>query len=250
MGIPPGWVNYSISRTAPNGYWQKLERGDIPMDDDYFRGFSEDLHNAERWQDFYVREQAKNPKLPKSIPPVPSVDARWLFDEMMASANHPDPWMFPALQNLKASGKYILAALSNTVIFSPDHPMYNPDYLDDPVRSLFDVFMSSAHIGIRKPDPAMYSYARHRVNEYSKMNAASARGKALDWAAGIQPIDILFLDDIGENLKEARRQGFRTIKVTLGRAFEAVDELERATGLDLAGSHPRIPQEGSPRSKI
>ncbi|KAK0389701.1 hypothetical protein NLU13_3274 [Sarocladium strictum] len=250
LGIPPGWVNYSISKTAPNGYWQKLERGDIPMDDDYFRGFSQDLHNAERWEAFYKREQAKHPQLPSKVPPVPKVDARWLFDEMMASANHPDPWMYPALKNLKASGKYILAALSNTAIFSPDHPMYNPDYLDDPVRSLFDIFMSSAHIGIRKPDPAMYWYARHRVNEYAKLNAATPRGKALGWAAGVQPEDILFLDDIGENLKEARRQGFRTIKAPLGRAYEAVDELEKATGLKLAGTHPRVPATRSPKSKI
>lgn len=211
------------------------------MNEDYFRGFSDDLHDAERWHAFYTREQAKDPKLSRTVPPVPSVDARWLFDEMMSSANYPDPWMFPALKNLKSSGKYILAALSNTVIFSPDHPMYTPDYLDDPVRSLFDVFMSSAHIGLRKPDPAMYWYARHRVNEYAKLNAGTPRGKPLGWTEGVEPQDIIFIDDIGENLKEARKQGFRTIKAPLGRAFEAVDELEKATGLKLAGPHPREP---------
>jgi FMN phosphatase YigB (HAD superfamily) len=211
------------------------------MNDDYFQGFSDDLHDAARWQTFYKREQARDSKLPSAVPPVPILDASWLFNEMMKAADHPDPWMFPALKRLKASGKYILAALSNTVIFPPDHPMYSKDYLDDPVRGLFDVFMSSAHIGIRKPDPAMYWYARHRLNEYAKMHAETPRGKELGWAAGVLPEDILFLDDIGENLKEARRQGFGTIKASLGRAFEAVDELEKVTGLELAGEYPRIP---------
>ena len=53
--------------------------------------------------------------------------------------------------------------------------------------------------------------------------------------------EIVFLDDIGENLKAARKVGFGTIKVGLGRAFEAVDKLEELTGLKLAGTHPRVP---------
>lgn len=38
-----------------------------------------------------------------------------------------------------------------------------------------------------------------------------------------------------------KQVGFQTIKVHLGRAFEAVDQLEDVTGLQLAGEHPRIP---------
>lgn len=57
----------------------------------------------------------------------------------------------------------------------------------------------------------------------------------------IQPQDIVFLDDIGENLKAAKKAGFRTIKVNLGRTFEALDQLEDVTGLELAGDQPRVP---------
>ncbi|KAJ4344048.1 hypothetical protein N0V85_009821 [Neurospora sp. IMI 360204] len=67
------------------------------------------------------------------------------------------------------------------------------------------------------------------------------RGKAGGWANGIKADDILFLDDIGENLKAAKKTGFRTLKVHPGRVFEALDELESITGLKLAGDHPRIP---------
>ncbi|KAF7550557.1 hypothetical protein G7Z17_g5649 [Cylindrodendrum hubeiense] len=241
LGIPPGWVNHSISKTSPNGYWHRLERGEIPMDDSFFDGFSKDLHSITRWEAFYRQEQAKNPDLPQKIPRLPSVDGKWLFNEMMTASDHPDPWMFPALEDLKKDGTYILAALSNTVIFPPGHKLHIENFGDNPVRRLFDIFISSAHVGIRKPDPKMYQFALTQVNKYARDNANSPRGQQLEWSKGVQPQDILFLDDIGENLKEARKQGFGTLKVNLGRAFEAVDELERVTGLKLAGDHPRVP---------
>ena len=51
--IPFGWVNYAISRSAPNGYWQRLERGEIKMDAAYFKGFHADLVNADLWKEFH-----------------------------------------------------------------------------------------------------------------------------------------------------------------------------------------------------
>ena len=215
------------------------------MDKDFFRGFNEDLRDPQRWQDFYRREQGKNPHLPKETPSIPQMDGEWLFNEMMTASNAPDPWMFPALEKLKASGRYIVAALSNTVIFPPGHKLYRENYFDDPVRQKFDVFISSAHIGIRKPDPKMYQYAVREVGKYAKDHKSMREG--------IKPEDILFLDDIGENLKAAKKEGLRTIKVPLGRAYEAVEELEAVTGMKLAGDHPKIPikpKYPEPRAKL
>ncbi|KAK1504685.1 haloacid dehalogenase-like hydrolase [Colletotrichum tamarilloi] len=254
LGIPPGWVNYSISKTSPTGFWHRLETGSIPMDQAFFDGFSKDLHDQGRWEAFYAAQKAKNPSLPKETPPLPTVDAKYLFNTMMANSIPPDPWMYPALKKLKSSGKYILAALSNTVIFPEGHKLHRKDFMDDPVRSLFDVFVSSAHAGLRKPDPRMYHLALERLNEYAALNASSERGQALKWGEGIKPQDIVFLDDIGENLKEAKKQGFNTIKVHLGRAYEAVEELEKVTGLALEGDHPKVPVKpnlkGSGKAKL
>lgn len=240
LGIPPGWINYSIQKTSPHGFWHRLETGEIPLDSKFYDGFSKDLHNADLWKLFYQAQAAKNPTLPKQPPPVPQLDAEWLFTDMMSSAKHPDPWMFPALKNLKASGKYLIAALSNTVIFPPGHELHRPDLAEDPVRGQFDVFVSSAHVGLRKPDPKVYEYAVQEVDKFARQNASSDRGRQLGWEKGITAGDILFLDDIGGNLKGAKQAGFRTIKVNLGRAFEAVEELEQVTGLELAGPHPKI----------
>ncbi|KAK0103879.1 hypothetical protein ONS96_004988 [Cadophora gregata f. sp. sojae] len=239
--ITPGWVNHSISKTSPHGFWHRLERGELPMDSKFFAGFSEDLHNPSIWRNFYLEKARKaDPSLPKEVPPVPKVEAEYLFWQMMAHSRDFDPWMYPALQALKKSGKYILAALSNTVIFPSDHPYANPPEEKD-IRRIFDVFVSSAHVGLRKPDPAVYAYTLKEIDSYARSHASSARGKSLGWENGIQPSDIVFSDDIGENLKAGKAFGFRTIKVHLGRAYEAVDQLEEVTGLKLAGSHPRVP---------
>ncbi|KAI1765165.1 HAD-like protein [Hypoxylon sp. FL1150] len=241
LNIPPGWINHSISRTAPDGFWHKLERGEIPLDDAFYEGFNKDLHDPVRWEAFYKAQQLKNPDLPKEVPPVPNLDGRWLFNDMMTASNAPDPWMYPALKNLRASGKFILAALSNTVIFPRGHALYREDFLNDPLRRLFDVFVSSAHVGLRKPDPKIYEHALSEVSEFAKSHADEERGRTMNWHKGVKPDEIVFLDDIGENLKAAKKSGFRTIKVPLGKSFEAVDELEAITSLKLAGDHPRIP---------
>ncbi|KAK0720873.1 HAD-like domain-containing protein [Lasiosphaeris hirsuta] len=241
LGIPPGWVNYSLSRTAPAGFWHRLETGTIPLDTAFFAGFTADLHSPARWAVFYHDQRALNPSLPRTTPPVPAIDAEWLFHDMMAAARVPDPWMLPTLRNLRASSQFVIAALSNTVIFPPDHPYSRVAPEDDPVRSQFDVFVSSAHVGLRKPDPAIYQLTLEQVDAFARANADSERGRRGGWAEGVRAGDVVFLDDIGENLKAARQAGFRTIKVPLGRAFEAVDELEKVTGLALAGDHPKKP---------
>jgi FMN phosphatase YigB (HAD superfamily) len=230
--IPPGWINNCISKTKPYGYWHRLERGEMLMNANWFAGFTRDLHQPSLWAEFYTSVRAGEPSLPASTPPVPTVDGEALFWEMMRASRDPDPWMYPALQKLKASGKYILAGLSNTMIFPPGHA-YRA-HSNDGVRGIFDVFISSAHVGMRKPDAAIYDYAIRELDSYAKANPGKG---APD---GVKAGDILFLDDIGENLKAAKTKGFRTIKVNLGRAFEAVDQLEDVTGLKLAGVHPRI----------
>ena len=210
------------------------------MDTAFFAGFNSDLHSPVRWEAFYQAQRTLNPPLPKATPPMPRLDGETLFFDMMRAARSPDPWMYPALKTLKASGRYIVAALSNTVIFPPDHEYSQTDFLADPLRSLFDVFVSSAHVGLRKPDPRIYQLAVEKVDEFARANADTERGRAGGWKDGVRPGEIAFLDDIGENLRAAKQAGFETVKVPLGRAYEAVEVLEKITGLGLAGDHPKI----------
>ena len=189
------------------------------------------------------------------LPSLPDIDGKELFWSMMDHARSPDPYIFPALLRLKlapANQRPILGALSNTVIFPPGHP-YNrlPSVpassestpsspssspasgssvsKDDDPRTHFDVFIASAEVGLRKPDQKIYELAIKELNEHDKHRGGN----------GIKAEDILFLDDIGENLKTAREMGMQTIKVQLGKTFRAVKELERATDLELMDEKTR-----------
>lgn len=148
--------------------------------------------------------------------------------------------MFPALKRLRAAadnsnGKMIIAALSNTSIFPPGHPYHDASTPDGKqhaeLRGLFDVFISSAHVGMRKPDEDIYRYTVIRLHEFVKTNYGGE---------GVKAEDITFLDDIGTNLRTARRLGMNTIKVQLGRADIAVGALEKITGLDLLGKRAKL----------
>jgi microsomal epoxide hydrolase len=223
-------VNFSISRTSPNGAWHKIERGEIKMDAEFFAAFNRDLRHPTLWKQFHEQEQKKkgtsgSPST-TTIPPLPEVDAEWLFWEMMRVSRTPDPYMFPALKRLKASGKFLMGALSNTVKF-PDGHAYNTD--ETGVRSQFDFFISSAHTGLRKPDARIYEAAIREMDGLAKKRGLP----------GAEASDIVFFDDIGENLKAGKRSGLRTVKVTLGKTLDTVKELERITGLQLLESEDK-----------
>ena len=72
------------------------------------------------------------------------------------------------------------------------------------VMALFDVVVQSSVEGVRKPDPAIYRLACERV--------------------GIEPDGVVYLDDLGINLKPARALGMTTIKVeSEEQALEALE---------------------------
>ncbi len=79
------------------------------------------------------------------------------------------------------------------------------------VMALFDHVIESAKIGLRKPDPRIYTMMTD--------------------ALGVNPANCIYLDDLGVNLKPAREMGMTTIKVT--DAASAIAALEQATGLNL-----------------
>ena len=79
------------------------------------------------------------------------------------------------------------------------------------VMELFDYVVESSKVGVRKPDPRFYEMACEIVN--------------------VEPQQVVFLDDLGVNLKPARAMGMTTIKVTDHR--EAIKELEEILGLQL-----------------
>ncbi len=60
----------------------------------------------------------------------------------------------------------------------------------DEFTGLFDVIVDSSEVGTRKPEPAIYEITRERL--------------------GVAHGEIFFVDDIGQNLKAARKLGWQT----------------------------------------
>ena len=219
------------------------------MDSTFFNGFKSDLSRPEFWRAFHERLRA-SPSTSSSTSqedrleeawassrPLPDIDAEYLFWQMMTHSRAPDPYIFPALKKLKESKKFIIAALSNTVIFPDGHPYNNVEEGD--VRQIFDVFVSSAHVGMRKPDPKIYQHALEKLKELAEKKGDQLEAK-----------DIVFLDDIGENLKAGRAEGMRTIRVVLGRTYEAVRELEEVTRMELLDEEGKEQAAKGQRSKL
>ena len=129
------------------------------------------------------------------------ISARTMF-EWMAEESQPRPAMLSAIRAIRARG-LMVGALTNNWVQEPENTGSK-----DGSRALsefFDVFIESSVEGLRKPDPRIYRLACERL--------------------GVEPREVIFLDDIGANLKPARELGLTTIKVDEpGTALEALAE--------------------------
>ncbi|KZM22059.1 Microsomal epoxide hydrolase [Ascochyta rabiei] len=254
-GIPVGYINYAIQKGPHDtGAWQLIERGEVELNDDWFASFKSQLSRPEIWREYLAKvtqQQSLGGGGGSAIeggkpPRVPAIDAKKLFWRMMKISREPDPYMYPALRKLKESGKFVLGAFSNNVTFPTDilddegvlftkelqhRPHPNPHANDSTdITTNFNIFLGSAAVGVRKPDPEAYKLA---TSEMSKISEGKGKGKVTEG-------DVLFLDDIGINLKFAKKTGLRTIKVNLGQTRDAVKELEVATGLRLLDDRAKL----------
>lgn len=180
-GIPAGFVNRVVVSTGPQGAWSRLERGEL---------------RVEEWVPEFERDCAEAGQV---------IDAARMM-EAIRGASEPRPRMITAIRAIRARGLRVGALTNNWVAEEPA-----ASRLGQELRGLFDAFVESAVVGLRKPDPRIY---RHACDEL-----------------GVSPEASIFLDDIGANLKAARALGMHTIKVD--SAEQAIAELEAALGFPL-----------------
>ncbi len=127
------------------------------------------------------------------------------FMQWFANGFGPRPEMIAVVEHLK--GRVKLGAITNNV--ARDDPTERTSGVD--TRTLFDVVVESAIVGVRKPEPRIYQMTCE--------------------ALGVEPHQAVFLDDMGTNLKGAKALGMTTIKVD--HTLSAIDELEAALGIPL-----------------
>ena len=122
---------------------------------------------------------------------------------MLSGAVRPE--MVKALDGVIAAG-YLTACLTNNVESDA-----RPEVAA--VMARFDHVIESSKVGVRKPEVAFYELACR--------------------TAGVEPHEVVFLDDLGINLKPAQAMGMTTIKVV--SPDQAITDLERALGIALLG---------------
>jgi putative hydrolase of the HAD superfamily len=179
-GIEPNAINRAVVAAGEGGAWARLERGELTV------------------EAFHVPFEADCRACGVTV------DGRLLM-RCIAEAGVVRPGMLDAIRTLRARGLRV-GALTNNWRAEAPRPT-------SALRDLFDVFVESAVVGLRKPDPRIYELVCAQL--------------------GVAPARVAFLDDIGRNLKPARALGMATIKVD--DPEQALRELETLLGFSLRG---------------
>lgn len=122
------------------------------------------------------------------------------------------PEMARALERLQ--GRYKLACLTNNVLRGTGPGMASSSERARQiaqVMTVFDAIVESSKVGVRKPELKFYEMACEMMEVEAK--------------------EVIFLDDLGVNLKPAKAMGMRTIKVF--SADQALADLEGILGCSL-----------------
>jgi epoxide hydrolase-like predicted phosphatase len=177
LGLPRNAINHVVVGAGHGGGWSRLERGEVGLDE-FYPMFEADCAAAGC-----------------------TIDARELM-RRVAAATVPRPAMLEAIARLRRAGLKVGALTNNWITEDEGTRILAPH---------FDVFVESAVVGLRKPDPRIYELVCREL--------------------GVAPPHAVFLDDIGSNLKAARALGMATIKVD--DPDVALDALAALVGLAL-----------------
>ena len=186
-GIDPNAINRVVVAAGEQGAWARLERGELTART-FVEPFEADCRAHGR-----------------------SVDGRYLMAKI-AETSVPRPVMLEAIRRIRVAGLRVAALTNNWVADTPRHEPDGAETARSRLQLHFHVFVESAVVGLRKPDPRIYALVCEKL--------------------GLDPSRVAFLDDIGRNLKPARELGMATIKVD--DPEQALRELAALLGLDLS----------------
>ena len=179
-GLAAGAIARVVAAAGDGGAWARLERGEL------------------------TAESFRTPFETECRTSGIAVDAARVMAYISETAR-PRPRMLAAIRRIRARGLRV-GACTNNWVGADGCPT-------DGLQEHFDVFVESAAVGLRKPDPRIYQHACDLL--------------------GVPPERCVYLDDLGINLKPARALGMRTIKV--GDPDAAIDELQAVVGIPLRG---------------
>jgi putative hydrolase of the HAD superfamily len=130
-------------------------------------------------------------------------------DLMPLLAGEIRPAMVEAVRRCRE--RLVTACLTNNWVSFDDFPSDARAGGRDDALALFDHVIESSKVGVRKPDPGFYELACELCE--------------------VDPDEVVFLDDLGVNLKPAAAMGMTTIKVV--DPADALAQLEKAVGFPI-----------------
>ncbi|KAJ3181353.1 hypothetical protein HDU85_003667 [Gaertneriomyces sp. JEL0708] len=240
-GFPENYLNVAIQSRTPHGAFHRLERNEITLEEFYplFGREMSDPGNREVYRE-WMRKRSPNQGQQREMEWDEdmdwSVDGKSFFFQMMKEASKVDEVVVGCVRKLKEMGKWKIVALTNNFIVPPrtknttnkdndktTSPTNQEEASEDDdlsfllppphLTALFDHYLESSLLHLRKPDPAIFLRACDVV--------------------GVLPKHVIMIDDIGENLKSARGVGMTTVRVYPGRAREAMAQVESLLGVEL-----------------
>ncbi len=192
-GLPVGFIRTVNATNPDDNAWARMERGEVDVD-----GFV---------PQFEAEAEALGHR----------VEGRAVISMLAGTVR---PAMVRAIDRIKAAG-LITACLTNNFSDGDRTGGATTSRIDNrtpeeraavaAALERFDFIVESSVVGVRKPEPAFY----HQALEL----------------AGVDAGEVVFLDDLGVNLKPARAMGMSTIKVV--DPTEALAELQELLGLTL-----------------
>ncbi|KAI1720952.1 phosphotransferase enzyme family domain-containing protein [Ditylenchus destructor] len=205
LGLLPSSIFATLHSEEVRPLFHALEKGQLTL---------EDFENI--FTHFYNKKTSRNESSAKLLPifskpfspdAAPNVDGRWIR----------------ALMALRAHGIRMAVLTNNWFVdrshSKPTHPLHNLSVSNG--DALFDAIIESCRVGMRKPELGIYKL----VLDVLKTS----------------PKDIVFVDDLGVNLKPASELGFNTINCE--NVEQAILDLEKMVGISLLDHVPgtRIP---------
>jgi putative hydrolase of the HAD superfamily len=194
-GLPSKMLNTHIMNSLS---WSRLEKGEI------------DPSTFAKEYDEEIKRGITSGKIPKILK---RISGSLIMETISADDGIPRVQYIEAIESLKRMN-ILTCALTNNFKASAAK---NDTSLNQAVitKDFFDIVVESSVVGLRKPDPKIYCLVCKK--------------------AGVHPSDCVFLDDIGYNLKPAKKLGMQTIKVMVNdeNGINALYQLENIIGSSL-----------------
>lgn len=181
LGVPATTILQVIKHSGDDGAWAQLERGEI---------------TTEEFDELFCLdcERHANTRQIRGSHLLNALDTESLSAAISAPVRR-------TIQRLRERG-VATAALSNVW----NNSLGGQVLVE--LSTLFSLIVQSCEVGARKPERRIYEIALQMIRE------------RVAGCSQIEPAQIVFLDDIGSNLKSARDLGMKTIHVVPERSIE------------------------------